>query len=139
MSAAEAVLREALDQYVANQDEYVDGGSDGVTDADRANLALAEGMLDSLNTALAALAGPPAVTEPYAERVTIHQARRHFAAGGEVLVSEYGHEATRPVSRDTTTHSSASTTWEQLVTTVREWRGRYPNQRFYIVHRENTP
>lgn len=81
----------------------------------------------------------PADSAAHAERVTIHQARRHFQAGGEVLVSEYGHEATRPVNRDTTTHSPASTTWAALAATVREWRGRYPNQRFYIVHRETTP
>ncbi len=74
----------------------------------------------------------------HADRVTFHDARRHFEAGGEVLVSEYGHEVSRSVSTDTTTHTRDTTTWEQLAEQVRMWRGRYPNQRFYIVRRENT-
>jgi hypothetical protein len=70
-----------------------------------------------------------------ARRVKIQQARRHFEAGGEVLVSEYGHEESRGVWLDTTTHSSSTTTWDALAEMVREWRGRYPNQRYYIVER----
>lgn len=67
-----------------------------------------------------------------AQRVTIHEARRHFESGGSVLVSEHGNELTRTVSRDTTTHNRDTTTWAALVETVREWRSRYPNQRFYV-------
>ncbi len=68
-----------------------------------------------------------------ARKVHQNEAKRHFAAGGTVLVSEYGHEATRPVTSSTTTHNSSSTTWSELVENVRMWRGRYPNQRFYII------
>lgn len=68
-----------------------------------------------------------------ARRVKFHDARRHFEAGGTVLVSEHGHARTRPVFSSTTTHDRTTTTWDELATQVREWRSRYPNQRFYIV------
>ena len=74
---------------------------------------------------------PPIV----AARVTMHEAKRHFGAGGAVLVSEYGHGPTRTVRPDTTTHDRARTTWDALAADVKEWRNRYPNQRFYIVPR----
>lgn len=72
---------------------------------------------------------PPIV----ATRVTMHEAKRHFEAGGAVLVSEYGHEPTQTVRPDTTTHDRTRTTWDDLAAMVKEWRNRYPNQRFYIV------
>lgn len=72
---------------------------------------------------------PPIV----ATRVTMHEAKRHFEAGGAVLVSEYGHEPTQTVRPDTTTHDRTRTTWDALAADVKEWRNRYPNQRFYIV------
>lgn len=68
-----------------------------------------------------------------AKRVTMHEAKRHFEAGGAVLVSEYGHEPTQTVRPDSTTHDRTRTTWDALAADVREWRNRYPNQRFYIV------
>lgn len=68
-----------------------------------------------------------------AARAHQRDAKRHFEAGGSVLVSEYGNEADMPVTRGMTTHSLATTTWDQLVSQVREWRNRYPNQRFYVV------
>lgn len=68
-----------------------------------------------------------------AERAKFHDARRWFEAGGTVLVSEYGHEPTRPVTNISTTHNRESIAWDDLVYYVREWRNRYPNQRFYIV------
>lgn len=71
--------------------------------------------------------------EGTARRVKFHDARRAFEDGGEILVSEYGHEETRSVHSLTTTHTRATTTWNELVEGVRMWRGRYPNQRFYIV------
>lgn len=71
-----------------------------------------------------------------ATRVTQHEARQHFDAGGAVLVSEHGHESTRPVGPSTTTHTRTTTTWDELVAQVRMWRNRYPNQRFYIVPKE---
>jgi hypothetical protein len=70
---------------------------------------------------------------PMARRVMTPEARRHFEAGGRVLVSEYGHEPYVAVTELTTTHSRETTTWEALAATVREWRGRYPNQRFYVA------
>jgi hypothetical protein len=71
-----------------------------------------------------------------ARRVKFHDARRHFAAGGRVMVSEYGSEPFVLVTPSSTTHSSESTTWDELADTVRMWRNRYPNQRFYIVEEE---
>jgi hypothetical protein len=68
-----------------------------------------------------------------ATRATMHEAKRHFEAGGAVLVSEYGHEPTQTVTPITTTHDRTSTTWDALAADVKEWRNRYPNQRFYIV------
>ena len=74
-----------------------------------------------------------ATTVPMARRVKFHEARRHFEAGGRVLVSEYGQEQFAVVTDSTTTHSSQTTTWDALAATVREWRSRYPGQRFYVV------
>lgn len=68
-----------------------------------------------------------------ARRVTTEEARAHFEAGGTVLVSEYGHEASHPVTSSTTTHTRESTTWEELTGLVAMWRNRYPNQRYYLV------
>ncbi len=68
-----------------------------------------------------------------ARRVTIHEARQAFDAGQEILVSEYGHKRTVPVTQTSTTHTKDRTTFETLRATVDEWRGRYPNQRYYIV------
>lgn len=79
---------------------------------------------------LAALNAPAPVV---AVRVTMHEAKRHFEAGGAVLVSEYGHEPTQTVTAITTTHDRTRTTWDALAADVKEWRNRYPNQRFYIV------
>lgn len=70
-----------------------------------------------------------------ATRVTMHEAKRHFEAGGAVLVSEYGHEPTQTVTAITTTHDRTRTTWDALAADVKEWCNRYPNQRFYIVPR----
>lgn len=79
---------------------------------------------------------PPAAAPPViATRVTMHEAKRHFEAGGAVLVSEYGHEPTQTVTAITTTHDRTRTTWDALAADVKEWRNRYPNQRFYIVPR----
>lgn len=72
-----------------------------------------------------------------ARRVTMYQARAHFEAGGSILVSEYGHEATRSVTLDTTTHDRTTTTFEELRELVNQWRGRHPNQRYYIVDWED--
>lgn len=68
-----------------------------------------------------------------ATRVKFHEARKHFENGGSVLVSEYGREESRPVTTSTTTHSSETITWDELAGMVREWRSRYPNQRFYVI------
>jgi hypothetical protein len=68
-----------------------------------------------------------------ADRVTQHEAKRHFEAGGTVLVSERGHELTYPIYFDTTFHTRETTSWDRLLELVQEFRGRYPNQRFYVV------
>jgi hypothetical protein len=70
---------------------------------------------------------------PIAHRVKFHDARRAFAAGSRVLVSEYGDELSRPVYPHTSTHSRDTTTWDALVAQVAEWRHRYPRQRFYVI------
>lgn len=84
-------------------------------------------------TVLYATVEPVADTARVARRVKMNEAKRHFNSGGEVLVSERGHELELPVHRTSTTHTSSSTTWAELTATVREWRNRYPNQRFYVV------
>ncbi len=73
------------------------------------------------------------MNQSIARRVHQNEAKRHFNAGGSVLVSEHGHEVTQAVTPATTTHSVMSTTWAELVANVRMWDGRYPNQRFYVV------
>lgn len=75
----------------------------------------------------------PAPRERIARRVTMAEAKRHFDAGGDVLVSEYGHEPVRPVSPLSTVHNKDTRGWAQLRHEVDEWRNRYPNQRYYIV------
>ena len=69
----------------------------------------------------------------YAYRARMREAREHFEQGGDVLVCERGHEPSQPVGPITTTHNRETTTWDDLVNTVRESRGRWPNQRSYIV------
>jgi hypothetical protein len=68
-----------------------------------------------------------------AKRAKQTEAKRHFLAGGSVLVSEHGHELTCLVTSGTTTHHGGRAEWDALVSDVRTWKNRYPNQRFYIV------
>lgn len=68
-----------------------------------------------------------------ARRVHKNEAKAAFENGQSILVSEYGHEATQTVTTWTTTHTRETTTWAELDEQVRMWKGRYPNQRFYIV------
>lgn len=77
-------------------------------------------------------------TNPYeiigtARLVKFHDARRAFADGATVLISERNDSPTRPVTRLTTTHNRDSTSWDALTEQVNMWRNGYPNQRFYIV------
>ena len=74
-----------------------------------------------------------------ADRTTVAEARRNFAAGGGVLVSEHGHEPRQVVYLDTTFHTRETTTWEALCSDVRQWRNRYPNQRFYVLRPVDIP
>ena len=74
-----------------------------------------------------------------ADRVPIHEAKRHFADGGAVIVSERGWEPTCTVYLGTTFHTRETTTWEALTTLVNEWRGRYPSQRYYILRPVDIP
>lgn len=88
------------------------------------------------NQRTATVARPDGTVETvglWAYRVTQHEAKRRFAEGFEVAVSERGHELSFPVSTMTGTHHRSSTTWAELVAQVRMWRNRYPNQRFYVV------
>ena len=66
---------------------------------------------------------------------TTIQAARDAVDFLSMLVSEYGHEPTQTVTAITTTHDRTRTTWDALAADVKEWRNRYPNQRFYIVPR----
>jgi len=75
----------------------------------------------------------PAPAARIARRVSVGQAREHFDAGGDVLVSEHGHRPTWPVNPDTTLHNRERITWRELRAMVAMWRRRYPNQRFYVV------
>ncbi|MBB3752578.1 serine phosphatase RsbU (regulator of sigma subunit) [Mycolicibacterium sp. BK634] len=68
-----------------------------------------------------------------ATRVKFHDARRHFENGGTVLVSSDGHRETIPVTRMSTVHTLANTSWAELSEHVNTWRNRYPNQRYYTV------
>lgn len=68
-----------------------------------------------------------------ARRVTMWEARKVFANGGGVLVSERGHLPTLEVGPLSTVHTRETTTWEALTEQVEMWRGRYPNQRFYVL------
>lgn len=67
-----------------------------------------------------------------AHRATFHDAKRAFADGATVLVSDSGQDRVT-VHRATTVHTRETTTWEALADQVREWRNRYPNQRYYVV------
>lgn len=78
------------------------------------------------------------MSETIAHRVKRHEAKRHFDDGGSVLVSERGHELTVSVSASITTHDSSTITWNELTTSVKMWRNRYPNQRFYIIAGDGT-
>lgn len=73
------------------------------------------------------------MSAPIATRVKFHEARRHFAEGGTVVVSERGHETWLTVYPQTTTHNRDTIKWDDLVEMVRMWSGRYPNQRYYVV------
>lgn len=113
---------------VGDVDEMTDELQDEIHDAMTTIDAYAYHYgVDELNEAAADVA--------VATRVTMHEAKRHFEAGGAVLVSEYGHEPTQTVTAITTTHDRTRTTWDALAADVKEWRNRYPNQRFYIVPR----
>jgi hypothetical protein len=89
--------------------------------------------LDAMRAAITAtIAVEPPATRT-ARRVTMHEAKGHFDAGGDVLVSEYGHKSTIAVGPNTVVHNWRTTTWQKLREQVAEWRGRYPNQRYYII------
>lgn len=68
-----------------------------------------------------------------ADRATVHQAKAHFQAGGDVLVSERGRDLTCLVGPENVVHNRRTTTWDALRQQVTEWRHRYPGQRYYTV------
>lgn len=71
-----------------------------------------------------------------ADRVTYWEAKKHFEAGGKVVVSEYGALSRLPVGKLTVYHTKETIAWEELHAQVRMWRNRYPNQRYYIIKGE---
>lgn len=91
--------------------------------------------LDAIAEALEEIDAEPEPEEPtrIARRATLSEAKDHFDIGGDVAVSEHGHEKTFPVGPQTTVHNWRTTTWKDLRKQVAEWRHRYPNQRYYIV------
>jgi len=68
-----------------------------------------------------------------ARRAKFHDARRAFANGATITVSEHGREKAHTVTRETVVHTRDTIDWRTLVDMVRQWKGRYPGQRFYIV------
>lgn len=61
------------------------------------------------------------------------QARRAFASGAKVVVTERPEGPERVVWSTTTTNDRDSGTWEELAAQVRMWRSRYPRQSFYVL------
>lgn len=94
--------------------------------------------LAELGRALEARLAKPGEPEPKpnvrtARRVKMLEAKDHFDDGGDVVVSERGHEATYLVTPNTTVHNNRNTTWDELRFQVSIWKDRHPNQRYYIV------
>jgi hypothetical protein len=75
----------------------------------------------------------PNLAHPHALRATFYEAKRAFAAGATVIVTERPEGPERLVYPQTTKHSLNTTTWDELAGLVREFRNRYPRQTFYIV------
>jgi hypothetical protein len=87
--------------------------------------------LDAMRAAILTTASPEPAPR-IARRVTMTEAKAHFDAGGDVLVSEHG-QASVTVGPSSTVHNFRTTTWKELREQVASWRTRYPNQRYYIV------
>jgi hypothetical protein len=69
----------------------------------------------------------------WARKARMHDARRAFAAGAVVVVSERPEGEEIAVWPSTTRHTRETTSWDELAGMVRMWRGRYPRQTFYVV------
>jgi len=68
-----------------------------------------------------------------ADKVTMHQARRAFQSGAQIIVTEQPKGETIPVWTTTTVNTNQATTWTELHDQVKMWRNRYPRQTFYVV------
>jgi hypothetical protein len=64
------------------------------------------------------------MTTTLAHRATLTDARHAFESGAAVLVSEHGHDETRPVGPSTVTHTRDTTTWAELTAQVSMWLDR---------------
>lgn len=73
-----------------------------------------------------------------ARKVTFYEAKRAFAAGGVLLVTERPEGEFHPVGKHSTTHSRDTTTFAELHAQVKMWRNRYPRQTFYVVENESS-
>ena len=73
----------------------------------------------------------------HAARANIHAAKRHFIAGGGVIITEAPRGERTRVGRYTTVNravtADAGAEWAELVRKVRMWRNRYPRQTFYLL------
>lgn len=63
---------------------------------------------------------------------TMDAAERHFAIGGQVVVSECG-APELPIYGSTVVHDATTTTWDELVLATNVWSNRYPNQRWFLI------
>lgn len=134
LSMSLAQLRQELASTLAERDEIPAGCRRPSEGARHFADAYAEKLRRRIAEIEAAEPEPEAEPEPViARRATTREAKRHFEAGGTVLVSERGGKPTTIVNRLTTTHDRTRITWEELAATVDEWKNRYPNQRYYIV------
>jgi hypothetical protein len=72
-------------------------------------------------------------------RVSAKLAKKHFDAGGDVVVvaGARARDTTCVVSRDTVVHNIGRTTWKELADTVKSYGDR--SQRYYIAPTPGTP
>ncbi len=69
----------------------------------------------------------------FAKRAKMTEARRAFADGATVVVTERDEGPEHAVWSDTTTHHRDGISWDELHSQVKMWRSRYPRQTFYVM------
>jgi hypothetical protein len=75
----------------------------------------------------------PSAPARVARLAKMHEARRHFDAGGSILINDNHDRYQFKVKNTTIIHNQTTTTWDYLTDEYRNRRFQYPNQRFYIV------